>query len=53
VAKAIIAKNGVPLSISEHEAIISRIKSDAAQAHSEMLDAKGMVSKSKFRISNF
>lgn len=53
MAKAIIAKNGVPLSISEHEAIISQIKSDTAQAHAEMLDAKGMVSKSEFRIPNF
>ena len=53
MAKAIIAKNGVPLSISEHDAIISQIKSDTAQAHAEMLDAKGMVSKSKFRIPNF
>lgn len=53
MAKALIAKNGVPLSISEHEAIISQIKRDAAQAHAEMLDAKGMVSNSKFRIPNF
>ncbi|KAE8022112.1 hypothetical protein FH972_007943 [Carpinus fangiana] len=50
VAKAIIAKNGVPLSISEHDAIILQIKSDTAQAHAEMLDAKGMVSKRRPRF---
>ncbi|GFZ18962.1 zinc-finger domain of monoamine-oxidase A repressor R1 protein [Actinidia rufa] len=49
VAKAIIAKNGDPLSISEHEAIVSEIKTEAAQAHAEMLEAKGMVPKGKQR----
>ena len=46
VAKAIIAKSGA-LSIAEHDAIVSQIKSEAAQAHAERLDAMGMVSKSK------
>ncbi|PSS30575.1 Cell division cycle-associated 7-like protein [Actinidia chinensis var. chinensis] len=49
VAKAIIAKNGEPLSISEHEAIVSEIKTEAAQAHAEMLESKGMVPKGKQR----
>ncbi|PSR87806.1 Cell division cycle-associated 7-like protein [Actinidia chinensis var. chinensis] len=49
VAKAIIAKNGDPLSISEHEAIVSEIKTEAAQAHAEMLESKGMVPKGKQR----
>lgn len=31
IAKAILIKNGVPLSISEHEDLISRIKSEVAQ----------------------
>lgn len=48
VAKAIISQSGAPLSIRKYEAVVSRIKRDAAQAHSEMLDAMGIVSKSKF-----
>ncbi|CAL5379406.1 unnamed protein product [Camellia sinensis] len=44
VAKAVIAKNGVPLSIFEHEAIVSQIKTEAAQAHTEM-ESKGMLPK--------
>ncbi|KAK3033855.1 hypothetical protein RJ639_034273 [Escallonia herrerae] len=47
VAKAIIAKNGAPLSIQEHEAIVSQIQSEAAQAHNEMLELKGMIPKKK------
>ncbi|KAK3035233.1 hypothetical protein RJ639_033867 [Escallonia herrerae] len=47
VAKAIIAKNGAPLSIQEHEAIVSQIKFEAAQAHTEMLELKGMIPKKK------
>ncbi|CAL5370803.1 unnamed protein product [Camellia sinensis] len=43
VAKAIIAKNGAPLSISEHEAIVSQIKTESAQAHAEMLQLKDML----------
>ena len=43
VAKAIIAKNGAPLSISEHEAVVSKIKTEAAQAHAEMLESKDML----------
>ncbi|PSS33622.1 Centrosomal protein [Actinidia chinensis var. chinensis] len=40
VAKAIIAKNGDFLSISEHEAVVSKMKTEAAQAHAEMLESK-------------
>lgn len=50
VAQAIIAKNGVPLSISEHDEIICQIKSEAAQAHAEVLGSMGMVPKSMFSI---
>ncbi|KAK2663027.1 hypothetical protein Ddye_001601 [Dipteronia dyeriana] len=49
VAKAIIDKNGAPLSIDEHEAIISKIKSETAQVHSEMLEALGMVPQKRQR----
>lgn len=48
IAKAILAKNGAPLSISEHAAIVSQIKSDVAQAHAEILKAMGSVAKSMF-----
>lgn len=50
MAKAIIAKSGA-LSIAEHDAIVSQIKSEAAQAHAERLDAMGMVSKSKLFLN--
>ncbi|XP_042519407.1 uncharacterized protein LOC122093188 [Macadamia integrifolia] len=49
VAKAIQLKNGAPLSISEHEYLVSRIKVEAAKAHSEILEAMGMVPKKKQR----
>ncbi|XP_038691598.1 uncharacterized protein LOC119989899 isoform X2 [Tripterygium wilfordii] len=45
LAKVIMAKNGASLSISEHEALVSQIKSKAAEAHMEMLEAKGMAQK--------
>ncbi|KAI3665519.1 hypothetical protein L6452_44146 [Arctium lappa] len=43
VAEAVIARNGVPLTISEHEAVVSEIKKKVAQAHAEMLEFKRMV----------
>ncbi|KAF7820004.1 zinc-finger of monoamine-oxidase A repressor R1 [Senna tora] len=49
LAKAIIAKNGAPLSISEHGSLVSKIKSEADRAHAEMLEAMGMVPKKKQR----
>ncbi|KAJ6862228.1 hypothetical protein NC652_039152 [Populus alba x Populus x berolinensis] len=42
VAKAIIEKNGAPISVSNHKEMVSRIKSEAAQAHSEMLEAMAL-----------
>ncbi|PIN02470.1 hypothetical protein CDL12_25016 [Handroanthus impetiginosus] len=46
VKKAIIAKDGAPLSFSEHEAIVSLTKSEAAQAHSEVLESEDLLRKS-------
>ncbi|KAH6831371.1 hypothetical protein C2S53_014544 [Perilla frutescens var. hirtella] len=43
VAKAIIARHGAPLSISEHEAIVSHIKNKAAEAHAKVLESKGIL----------
>ncbi|KAI3785262.1 hypothetical protein L1987_44378 [Smallanthus sonchifolius] len=49
IAKAIIAKEGVPLTIQEHDAIVSKIKNKAAEAHAEMLACKEMVPKDKLK----
>ncbi|PWA54655.1 Zinc-finger domain of monoamine-oxidase A repressor R1 [Artemisia annua] len=43
IAKAVIAKNGVPLTIQEHESLVSEIKKNTAQVHDEMLECKKMV----------
>lgn len=48
ITKAILQKNGDLLSISENDAVISQIKHEAAQAHTELLEAKGLQSKSRF-----
>ncbi|CAN4123600.1 unnamed protein product [Withania somnifera] len=45
IAQAIIAKNGAPLSISEHEAIVSQIKHEAAEAHASVVESKNTRSK--------
>lgn len=47
VAKAIMKKNGAPLSIEEHNAILSQIRAEAKEAHDEMMEAKGMAAGSK------
>ncbi|XP_010265236.1 PREDICTED: uncharacterized protein LOC104603026 [Nelumbo nucifera] len=49
IAKAIIEKNGAPLSISEHDDLVANIKTEAAKAHSETLEAMEMASKKKQR----
>ncbi|KAD4888407.1 hypothetical protein R6Q59_034566 [Mikania micrantha] len=49
IAKAIIAKEGVPLTIQEHDAIVSKIKNKTAEAHAEMLACKEMVPIDKAR----
>lgn len=53
VAEAIIKNKGAPLSISEHEAIVSEIKNEAAKAHTEMLEARGMLLCRMFLILKF
>ena len=42
IAKAIIANEGVPITIKEHDLVISNIKKKAAKAHAEMLECKKM-----------
>ncbi|KAL1566581.1 hypothetical protein AAHA92_02176 [Salvia divinorum] len=43
IAEVIIAKHGAPLSISEHEAIVSNIKREAAEAHAKVLESQGIL----------
>ncbi|KAG9135828.1 hypothetical protein Leryth_002539 [Lithospermum erythrorhizon] len=45
IAKVVLANNGAPLSISEYEAIISKIKHKAAKAHAEVLEYQGLLPK--------
>ncbi|KAK1357518.1 Zinc-finger domain of monoamine-oxidase A repressor R1 [Heracleum sosnowskyi] len=49
LAEAVIARDGAPLSISEHDEIVSQIEFEAAQAHKEMLESMNMVPKAKER----
>ncbi|XP_010470704.1 PREDICTED: uncharacterized protein LOC104750585 [Camelina sativa] len=44
VAKSIMEKNRAPLSIEEHNLIMSQIRAEAKKAHEEMVEAKGMTS---------
>ncbi|KAJ9562002.1 hypothetical protein OSB04_007162 [Centaurea solstitialis] len=43
VAKAILARDGVPLTMSEHDAIVSEIKNKTAEAHAEMIACKQLI----------
>ncbi|XP_047312784.1 uncharacterized protein LOC124916095 [Impatiens glandulifera] len=43
LAEAVIAKNGVHLSISEHTTIVSQFKVQTDQAHAEMMESKEML----------
>ncbi|KAK9924452.1 hypothetical protein M0R45_032819 [Rubus argutus] len=52
VAKAITAGNNAA-STSDHESIVSRLKSEAAQAHAELLEAQALVQKMKQRSDAF
>ncbi|KAK9106945.1 hypothetical protein Syun_022956 [Stephania yunnanensis] len=45
IAKAILLKNGAPLSVSEHENLVSKIKSETAEAHARTLEAVDMLQK--------
>ncbi|MED6160643.1 hypothetical protein PIB30_053291 [Stylosanthes scabra] len=46
LADAIMKKDG-PLSIAEHQAIMTKIKSQAAKAHAEVIEAMGLITKDK------
>lgn len=51
LVKAHMERNGAPLSIEEHHAILSQIKAEVKEAHDKMLEAKGMISRSKSKFS--
>ncbi|XP_051115161.1 uncharacterized protein LOC127240491 [Andrographis paniculata] len=51
IAQAISDKEGAPLSISEHEAIVSVTKCEMEQARAEVLESKAMLPK-KAKISD-
>lgn len=46
LAQAVKAKNGIPLLITEHDAIVSRINAETQEVYSEMQNAIDMLSKS-------
>lgn len=48
VARAIIMNNGVPLSISEHENLVFKIRAEAAQTLAETLEETETLTKSMF-----
>lgn len=50
IATAIIAKHGAPLTIAEHEAIVSCIKQKTAEAHAKVLESKGAFLESKYSM---
>ena len=45
-AKATVSESKDTLPTSEQEAFLSQMRSEAAEAHAEMIEAKGMVPKS-------
>lgn len=45
LAQAVKAKNGIPLLITEHDAIVSRINAETQEVYSEMQNAIDMLSK--------
>ncbi|CAN8232994.1 unnamed protein product [Cochlearia groenlandica] len=49
VAEAVTKKKGIPLSIAEHDAIVSRINQETKEARSEMQIAIDMLSKNSQR----
>lgn len=46
LAQAVKEKNGIPLLITEHDAIVSRINAETKEVNSEMQNAIDMLSKS-------
>nr|GMC62609.1 Cell division cycle-associated 7-like protein [Ipomoea batatas] len=42
IAEKIISKNGAPITVSEHDAIVSQVKRETAEAHAAVLESKGL-----------
>ncbi|KAK8532239.1 hypothetical protein V6N13_131575 [Hibiscus sabdariffa] len=49
VAKAVTEKGGVPLSISEHETLITQMKKEVAQVHEDLLQAMAKLPRKRQR----
>ncbi|KAL9226556.1 hypothetical protein vseg_002354 [Gypsophila vaccaria] len=49
IVKSLIAKNGAPLTVSEHETIIAEIKAESKRVQEEVMDAMGLASKKRQR----
>ncbi|KAH9622722.1 hypothetical protein KSS87_018568 [Heliosperma pusillum] len=49
IAKALMAKNGAPLTLSEHDSIVSEIKAETKRVQEEISNAMGVVSKKRLR----
>ncbi|KAK9683237.1 hypothetical protein RND81_10G125600 [Saponaria officinalis] len=49
IVKALIAKNGAPLTVSEHESIVAEVKAESKRVQDEIMDAMGLVSKKRQR----
>ncbi|XP_019173164.1 PREDICTED: uncharacterized protein LOC109168561 isoform X4 [Ipomoea nil] len=42
IAEAVISKNGAPITVSEHDAIVAKVKLETAEAHAALLESKGL-----------
>nr|GMD49426.1 uncharacterized protein LOC109168561 isoform X2 [Ipomoea batatas] len=42
IAEKIISKNGAPITVSEHDAIVAQVKRETAEAHAAVLESKGL-----------
>ncbi|KAF6143778.1 hypothetical protein GIB67_016699 [Kingdonia uniflora] len=49
IEKSVLLKEGAPLSISEHDNLVSKMKTEAANARAELLEAIDMIPKKKER----
>ncbi|GAB2303361.1 hypothetical protein Dimus_037352 [Dionaea muscipula] len=49
IAKALLTNNGAPLTMLEHQSIVSKIKAEASKAHADMVETMGLVPRRKQR----
>lgn len=51
IAEKIISKNGAPITVSEHDAIVAQVKRETAEAHAAVLESKGLWLKCMSKIT--